>query len=68
MLSSGVLSNPRPEHIVFVHFGDNGPKGTGSTYQDWRDAALHELDLNGLKCVVKNEDQVIAHDGMTISV
>jgi ribonuclease BN (tRNA processing enzyme) len=68
MLKDGVLSNPRPRQVVFVHFGDNGPKGTGSTYQDWRDAAIRRLAASGLEEVMPEQDAVIGYEGLTLTM
>jgi hypothetical protein len=39
-LNGGVFSLAQANRIVFVHFGDNGPKGPTSTYVDWCNAII----------------------------
>jgi phosphoribosyl 1,2-cyclic phosphodiesterase len=68
MLKDGVFSNPRPTQVVFVHFGDYGPNGTGSAYQHWRDAVIDYLDTSGLRSVMPDEDKVIGYEGLTLQV
>jgi len=68
VLSSGVFSNPKPSQIVLVHFGDSGPQGVTSTYQDWRDTICNGLLANNLQSVMLNPDMVIAYDGMSFAV
>ena len=63
---SGAFSDPSPKQVVFVHFGDHGPKGTGSTYQDWRDAAIEGFTRNGLAGIIRNPDEVIGYEGLTL--
>jgi phosphoribosyl 1,2-cyclic phosphodiesterase len=69
MLNDGVFSNPRPNQVVFVHFGDNGPVGPGSTYQDWRDAAINGLAAKPWgAAVMPNPDAVIGYEGLTLTL
>jgi len=64
MLKDGPFSDPRPRQVTFIHFGDAGPKGLASTYQDWRESAISELRAHGLLSVMPDPDAVIAYDGM----
>lgn len=68
ILRDGPLSRPRPKQVVFVHFGDEGPKGTPSSYADWRDGAISELATAGLvgEELVKDEDAVIGYEGLVL--
>ena len=67
MLNDGVFSNPRPSQVVFVHFGDKGPKGTGSSYQNWRESIIGELKQKGLAQVMtKSEDYVVGYEGLEL--
>jgi phosphoribosyl 1,2-cyclic phosphodiesterase len=68
MLKNGLFANPLPKKVVFVHFGDNGPKGTSSTYQDWRDSIISDLRADGLVSVIPDEDEVIGYEGLTLQV
>ena len=65
-LSSGAFSNPRPKQVVFVHFGDNGPKGHSSGYQDWRDALVSGLAEAGLEDVMPDQDAVVGYEGLVL--
>jgi phosphoribosyl 1,2-cyclic phosphodiesterase len=67
-LTSGVFSDPKPKQVVFVHFGDNGPRGVATTYADWRSSIVDGLRRNGLACVMPNEDLVVGYEGLTFSV
>ena len=66
IISDGPLSNPRPKQIVFVHFGDNGPAGPGSSYNDWRTNALSELSRRNLIQVAPDADKVIGYEGLIL--
>jgi predicted TIM-barrel fold metal-dependent hydrolase len=67
-LTTGVFSDPKPKQVVFVHFGDNGPRNVASAYADWRSSIVDDLRRNGLACVMPNEDLVVAYEGLTLSV
>jgi hypothetical protein len=66
LLNDGPLSTPRPRQVVFVHFGDNGPAGKGSSYDDWRTRVLSDLKRRGLEDVIPNSDIVIGYEGLTL--
>lgn len=66
ILKSGALSNPQPRQVTFVHFGDNGPVGTISSYQDWRGAIIAALQKNGLEGVMPVQDIVVGYEGMSV--
>ncbi len=68
LLTNGVFSAPAPKQVTFVHFGDHGPKGLGSTYQDWRENMLAGLQANGLADVMPDADRVVAYEGMVIEL
>ena len=66
MLKDGALSHPRPGQVVFIHLGDNGPKGTGSTYRDWREGMLSGLDARGLSSLMPDRDAVVGYEGLVL--
>lgn len=66
ILATGALSNPRPKQVMFVHFGDNGPNGTASSYQDWRDRIIAGLQAYGLASVMPNQDTVVGYEGLSV--
>jgi len=66
MFNDGIFSNPLPRKVVFVHFGDHGPNGTGSTYMDWRNAVISALEQKGLSKVMPNTDEVIGYEGLVL--
>lgn len=66
LLASGAFSNPRPKQVVFVHFGDNGPNGPRSTYNDWRSAITSGLTAAGLGDVMPDQDAVVGYEGLVL--
>ena len=66
MINDGALSSPRPKQVVFVHFGDNGPVGTGSSYNDWRTNALLELRKRSLMDISPDHDKIIGYEGLIL--
>ncbi len=68
LLKSGSLSNPQPRQVTFVHFGDNGPVGTSSSYHDWRHAILEGLQKNGLEGVMPDQDIVVGYEGLSVNL
>ncbi len=68
MLKTGPLSSPLPTQLTLIHFGDHGPKGTASSYQDWRESALGELKAHGLERVVPDPDALIAYEGLRLRI
>lgn len=66
MLRDGVLSRSRPKQVVFVHFGDDGPNGTASTYDDWRNALVDGLRAAGLQDVMWDPDKVVGYEGLVL--
>ena len=51
---------------MLVHFGERGPAGTSSSYDDWRNHVLRELDQNNMMDVVADNDHVIGLEGLTL--
>lgn len=68
LLKDGVFSNPKPKQVIFVHFGDHGPCGSGSTYQDWRNSIINVLTEQGLANIIPNQDIVIGYEGLMITL
>jgi len=66
-LMTGAFSSPQPKQLVFVHFGDKGPRGMNSTYHDWRDNIVTETKRQRLPNIIPDEDMVVAYDGMVIT-
>lgn len=64
MLQEGPLNAPLPTQLTLVHFGDHGPKGMASSYRDWREAALKQLNACGLERVVPDPDALIGYEGL----
>ncbi|MCS7016909.1 MAG: MBL fold metallo-hydrolase [Gemmatales bacterium] len=68
LLTQGELAGAVIQQLCLVHFGDQGPRGTNSTYQDWRDAALAALNKAGLAELTANPDTLIGYEGLTFSL
>ncbi|MCS7166578.1 MAG: MBL fold metallo-hydrolase [Gemmatales bacterium] len=68
LLKHGVLANSLPRQLTLVHFGDQGPCGPGSGYQDWRESAIQQLRDAGLECVIANPDALIGYEGLTFTL
>lgn len=66
LLKHGVLAHAKIQQLTLVHFGEHGPNGPATTYQQWREAALTQLQHADLDHIVSDADALIAYEGLTL--